>query len=105
MGNGPKTPLGLRNGVYEFNLRELTPSAGDLCGEEAPGSGDFQPVRIPLAENDPYSDAHVSQQDEDGDVAVDGDVKDGVDDDPESCEICAPKYQAPVKTIKDPCLT
>ena len=23
LGKGPKTPLGLRNGVYEFNLREL----------------------------------------------------------------------------------
>ena len=23
LGNGPKTPVGLRNGVYEFNLREL----------------------------------------------------------------------------------
>ena len=98
LGSGPKTPLGLRNGVYEFNLRELVPRGGDLCGGEPQGTG-YEPQPIPLAEDDPYSDAHISQSVDDIGDDHDGDAKG-----PKDCEMSAPKYQAPVKTIKDPCL-
>ena len=73
------------------------PKTGDLCGEEVESGRPAQPAGIPLAESDPYD---ISQQDADevDDVAGDDDVNDGGEQEQESCEMCAPKHQAPVKT-------
>ena len=45
-----------------------------------------------------------NNDEKDDDVVEDGDGNGEDDRAPEGCEMCAPKHQAPVKTIKDPCL-
>ena len=72
-GRGPKTPVGLRNGVYEFNLRELItnrkPNLHDKSEENSHHFAGYQPYRrelcagevapkaIEMARNDPYEHA------------------------------------------------
>ena len=101
IGNGPRTPLGLRNGVYEFNLRELmqepkVSTGRDLC------------AGIPLAAEDPYEVEEdilqpAASRVNDDDKGCDGDDGgNGEDVAPVGCEMCSPKEQAPVHLIKDP---
>ena len=59
LGNGPKTPINLKNGVYELKVREISHSQ-DLCAEEAvfePSALSASPAPLAPAVADPYGGA------------------------------------------------